>query len=339
MNIALAYSDQGTVAALTAALDGLEYRLAWAVKTGAEAIRRMEQQPVDVLLLSVRISDMTAADATRRLLSHASCAIILLAETTGLELSSVYDAMGAGAQDVVSAPRLDARGRVLGHEALLAKLRTAARLRGSPGRMSVAHTATSAPTDAAPIQLVAIGASTGGPQALFTILCALPRPFGAAILMVQHVDSEFSSGLAAWLESGSGIRVSLAQNGQAPEVGVALLASSSDHLVMMAGGTLRYRPEPRELIHRPSVDVLFASLAEHWRRPAVAALLTGMGRDGAEGMKKLRVAGWHTIAQDEATSVVYGMPKAAVQLGAVSKILPLAQIAGEIARHVAHRGI
>jgi two-component system response regulator WspF len=329
--IALADSDPNTQSALVAALDGVGYQLAWAVRSGAEAIRRIEQEPVDVLLLSARIADMTPADATRKLLGKAECAIILLAETSGLELSSVYDAMGAGAQDVVSAPRLDTRGRVSGHEALLAKLRTAGRLRGSSDKIPVA----SARSNAAPVPLVAIGASTGGPQALFSILSALPRPFEAAILIVQHVDSEFSSGLASWLESGSGMRVKLAQNGNVPELGAALLATSSDHLVMMAGGTLRYRPEPRELLHRPSVDVLFASLAEHWPRPAMAALLTGMGRDGAEGMKKLRTAGWHTVAQDQATSVVYGMPKAAVQLGAVSKILPLPLIAGEIAQYVA----
>lgn len=336
MIIALADNDSATLAAVTAALESVGHRPAWTARTGAEALRRHEQQPVDVLLLSARISDMTAANVTRQLLGKASCAVILLADTTGSELSSVYDAMGAGAQDVVSAPRLDARGRILDCEPLLAKLRTAGRLCGSLVKIPVASAVHVGQAGAAPLRLVAIGASTGGPQALFSILAALPRPFAAAVLIVQHVDSEFSAGLATWLESGSGLRVSLAQNGHAPQAGTALLASSNDHLVMTAGGTLRYRPEPRELLHRPSVDVLFASLAEHWPRPAVAVLLTGMGRDGAEGMKKLRSAGWYTIAQDEATSVVYGMPKAAAQLGAICKILPLPEIAKEIAHRVAH---
>jgi len=117
--------------------------------------------------------------------------------------------------------------------------------------------------------------------------------------------------------------------------GVAYLASSQDHLVVTAGGTLRYRGEPRDLAHRPSVDVLFGSLVEHWRTPGVAVLLTGMGRDGAEGMRKLRCAGWHTIAQDQASCVVYGMPKAAVLLDAASQVLPLSEISRAVYENTA----
>jgi chemotaxis response regulator CheB len=205
-------------------------------------------------------------------------------------------------------------------------LRIAGRLLGqSLGKIPTAALATkTSPT------VVAIGASTGGPQALLTILSALPKPFPGAVLLVQHVDSEFSQGLASWLEEGAGMPVRLAHRGDRPEPGCALLASSQDHLVLSSSGALLYRPEPRELPHRPSVDVLFTSLAEQHRQPGVAVLLTGMGRDGAEGMRRLRGAGWYTIAQDQASCVVYGMPKAAVQLGGACKSLPLAEIAHAI---------
>lgn len=335
MIVALVGVDPGTARALGAIFDGVEHRLAWSAKTGAQALRSLQREPVDVLLVSTRVSDLTAAELTRQALAQIPCSVILVADTAGADLSAVYDAMGAGAQDVVSAPHLDDRGRVMGGEPLLAKLRVAARLRGSSAKIPAVSGQFAL---SSPVPLVAIGASTGGPQALFTILSTLPRPFAGAILIVQHVDSEFSQGLAAWLEGGTGVRVRLAQDGGAPEAGTALLASSQDHLVVTAGGTLRYRAEPRELLHRPSVDVLFASLAEHWSKPAVAVLLTGMGRDGAEGMKKLRTQGWYTIAQDQVSSVVYGMPKAAVQLGAVCKVLPLGQIANEIAQRVQPRG-
>jgi two-component system, chemotaxis family, response regulator WspF len=321
--------DAGLARAVAAVLVGTEYRLLWSVKTGGEALRRNLTECVDVLLLSADVADLSAADITRRVLVQGPCAIILLADTGGLGISSVYDAMGAGAQDVVPPPRIDARGHVTGAEALLRKLRVAGRLRGySSGKIPNAAVSLAPPKNPQPI--LAIGASTGGPQALLTLLSALPKPFPAAILLVQHVDSEFSQGLATWLQEGSGIQVHLAHNGDTPLSGAALLASSQDHLVMTAGGSLRYRPEPRELAHRPSVDVLFESLAEHCRTPGVAVLLTGMGRDGAEGMLKLRGAGWHTIAQDQATCVVYGMPKAAAQLGAACKILALPAIAGQV---------
>ncbi len=325
--------DSNSARALAAALDGTEHRLAWSVKTAAEALRRNQTVRVDVLLLSAEVTDLSAADVTRQILAHGPCAIILLADTTGLGISNVYDAMGAGAQDVVPPPRLDARGRVSGADALLRKLRIAGRLLGlSSGKIPVAAV-THVPAKARPT-IVAIGASTGGPQALLTVLSNLPKPFPAAVLLVQHVDSEFSQGLATWLQEGSGMAVRLAHNGNTPQPGCALLASSQDHLVLTSSGSLRYRPEPRELPHRPSVDVLFTSLAEHWLQPGVAALLTGMGRDGAEGMSKLRAAGWHTIAQDQASCVVYGMPKAAVQLGAACRVLALPEIAAAISDQV-----
>jgi two-component system, chemotaxis family, response regulator WspF len=123
-----------------------------------------------------------------------------------------------------------------------------------------------------------------------------------------------------------------------PTPGVALLAGTEEHLIMAAGGSLRYTPLPRELPYRPSVDVLFGSLAQHWKTtPGVATLLTGMGRDGAQGLKKLRQAGWLTIAQDEASSVVYGMPKAAAQIGAAARVLALEDIAPEISHFVMRR--
>jgi chemotaxis response regulator CheB len=118
---------------------------------------------------------------------------------------------------------------------------------------------------------------------------------------------------------------------------MALLAGTEEHLIMAAGGSLRYTPLPRELPYRPSVDVLFRSLVQHWKTPGVATLLTGMGRDGAQGLKQLRQAGWLTIAQDEASSVVYGMPKAAAQLDAAARVLALEDIAPEISNFVLRR--
>jgi two-component system response regulator WspF len=269
---------------------------------------------------------------TRRLVSRRTCAVVLLAEPRS-ELSIAYDAMGAGALDVVTAPSFDDSGEVVGADALRVKLRTAGRLLGhSSGDVSSVQLGA-----AEPPPLVAIGASTGGPQAILTVLSALPKPFTGAVVIVQHVDGEFSGGLATWLSETSGMRVELARNGSVPTAGRALLAGGDEHLIMAAGGSLRYTAIPRDLPYRPSVDVLFGSLVKYWTVPGVAVLLTGMGRDGAQGLKKLHQGGWLTLAQDEATSVVYGMPKAAALLGAASRVLPIGGIAGEIVSFVTRR--
>lgn len=330
MKVALVDPDPQVARALERALAHSGYQLLWHATTGAEALQRCTTDPPELLLLGLRLNDLKPLEVTKRLVSRNTCAVVLLAGADG-DMSSVYEAMAAGALDVARAPRFDAGGELVGSTQLLAKLRTAARLLGHKSDERKAIPSISF----VPLPpLVAIGASTGGPQALSTVLSALPKPFPGAIIIVQHVDGEFSSGLATWLSETSGMLVELAKPGLVPTAGKALLAGTEEHLIMASGGSLRYTPNPRELPYRPSVDVLFASLAQHWRVPGMAVLLTGMGRDGAHGMSQLRQAGWFTVAQDEASSVVYGMPKAAVQLGAAMRVLPLDQVGMEAAHFV-----
>jgi two-component system response regulator WspF len=183
--------------------------------------------------------------------------------------------------------------------------------------------------------LVLLGASTGGPHALALILAGLretlSRDRRIAVVVVQHLDSNFAAGLGNWLGEQAGRPVRLIADGDRPEPGMILLSGTDDHLSLDPDGRLRYDAEPRSISYRPSVDVFFSSVAEFWPRPGVAALLTGMGRDGAEGLRQLRRRGWRTIAQDEATSVVWGMPRAAAEIGAAELVLPLPHIAQTIA--------
>jgi len=147
---------------------------------------------------------------------------------------------------------------------------------------------------------------------------------------VQHVDERFAGELAEWLNTHSVLPVRAAREGDRPVAGRALLASRAEHLIFGAGGILGYTPHPEATPYRPSVDRLFESALTGWTKPLVAVLLTGMGRDGAKGLRDLRDAGHFTIAQDEATSALYGMPKAAAQLDAAREILPLPRIAPRI---------
>ncbi|MHA7188416.1 chemotaxis protein CheB, partial [Burkholderia pseudomallei] len=186
-----------------------------------------------------------------------------------------------------------------------------------------------APQGALP-PLVAIGASAGGPTALTALLRRLPDDFPAALVIVQHVDQAFAIGMAQWLDGYSPLPVRIARQGSVPQAGEVLLAATNDHLHLTSRGVLAYTRRPEETPYRPSVDVFFHSVVDHWKGEAIGVLLTGMGRDGALGLKAMRTKGHYTIAQDEATSAVYGMPKAAAAIGAASAVLPLERIADQL---------
>jgi chemotaxis response regulator CheB len=190
------------------------------------------------------------------------------------------------------------------------------------------------PSPTAP-PLVAIGASTGGPPAVARILGALPPGFGHAVVVAQHVDPSFSAGLVAWLDGQTPLPVRRARPGDRPAAGTVYVAAADAHLFLTPDGVFSDLPNGAGNGCIPSVDLLFWSLAGG--PVGVAALLTGMGRDGAEGLLTLRRAGWHTIAQDENSSAVYGMPRVARDMDAAAEVLALAGIAPAIVAAVARR--
>jgi chemotaxis response regulator CheB len=174
---------------------------------------------------------------------------------------------------------------------------------------------------------------------LTTILAALPVDFPASVVIVQHVDKQFAQGLTVWFATHTKLQVRVAAEGDRLEPGQVYLAGRDRHLVMFSPTQLGYTTQPTNSSYCPSVDVFFRSVAKQWRGLAVGVLLTGMGRDGAEGLKALRDAGHHTIAQDKITSAVYGMPKAAAELDAAKEILALDKIAARLTNIVTkHHG-
>ncbi len=272
-------------------------------------------------------------------------AILVVTSSVTGNISKVYEAMGFGALDAVDTPVLGAGGKLEGAAALLQKLNVfeklldkAAAPRPAPAKVEALPRAQPAVAAGVPrTPLVAIGASTGGPKIVAQILGELPRNFPACVIVVQHVDSAFAPGLATWLGQQSRLPVHLAEQGQEPTAGQVFLAKTGDHLVLTSNRRLGYTAEPRDQCFRPSVDVFFQSLVRYWTPPGIAVLLTGMGRDGAEGMHALKRAGWHTIAQDQASSTVWGMPKAASEIGAATQVLPPLDIAQSILGRVLKR--
>ena len=187
--------------------------------------------------------------------------------------------------------------------------------------------------------LIAIGSSAGGPAALAVILSGLPSDFGASMIIVQHIDVQFAPLMAQWLNERCPLPVRIAQGGDRPRARTALIAATNDHLVLQKSGVLEYTTEPKDCSYRPSVDVFFESVVRHWRGNAVGVLLSGMGRDGAKGLKAMKNSGSFTIAQDRVSSVVYGMPKAAAEMGAAAEILPLDKIANRLIQFFPNRSL
>jgi len=298
-----------------------ECRLAWTAADGAQAVARCREDPPDIVLMDLLMPVMNGVEATRQIMARTPCAILIVTATVAGNLSLVYEAMGFGALDAVNMPVPGRDGRVPDSNPLPTKIRMLARLLGK-------HASTTPIPRVSPSDLlIAIGCSTGGPRALADIFARLPQDFRGSLVVVQHVDSAFAPGLRDWLASVTPLPVALVNPGDRPHAGAILLAATNDHLVIRSDGALDYSVEPASEPFRPSVDVFFESIARHWGGRSLGVLLTGMGRDGARGLLAMKRAGFQTIAQDEKTSLVFGMPRAAIELGAAEKILPLEAVA------------
>lgn len=303
-----------------------QHQLAWTALDGEEAVDLCRRDRPDLILMDLVMPRMDGVEATRRIMAHSPCAILIVTADVETSAPRIFAAMGAGALDAIDTPLLGSKGSLAGAGPLLTKIETIGRLieQDRPVSSALPH------KGASPERLIAIGASAGGPAALAAILNALPSDLPAGIVIVQHVDARFAEGLATWLGQHCALEVRLAREGDRVVPGQVLVAGTDDHLVFRTRTQLGYTSQPADHAYRPSVDVFFHSAARHWGGPLIGVLLTGMGSDGARGLMELHGLGHHTIAQDKASSAVFGMPKAAAALGAASEVLPLDAIAARL---------
>ncbi|HEY4117651.1 MAG TPA: chemotaxis-specific protein-glutamate methyltransferase CheB [Byssovorax sp.] len=302
----------------------------------------------DVATFDMVLPGKTGLEATEHIMAYFPTPIVIVSSSTNRgEMLSTYDALAAGAVDVLDKPDGSADddgwdSRLVARVKLVSKIKVIthprARIRDQTvGRVGTPPRAFAARSPLAERRLddvprpaaIGIGASTGGPGALLEILRALPSDLPVPVLVVLHVAPMFASALPDWLDRNTRVRVAEASAGErlknlAP--GTVLVAPPNKHLAV-ASGRVALTAAPERHFCRPSVDVLFESMALDLGASAVGCLLTGMGRDGAAGLLAMRRAGARTFAQDEATSVVYGMPREAALIGAAERVLPLERIA------------
>jgi two-component system chemotaxis response regulator CheB len=295
----------------------------------------------DVLTLDIEMPRMDGLTFLEKLMRGHPMPVIMISSLTDRGADTTLRALSLGAIDYVSKPKVDvSNGTIEQAEEIVAKVKAAAR-----ARVRIARTSAAVPVPltgrtyqfSATHKIVAIGASTGGTEALKELLSPLPADF-PGVVIVQHMPETFTRQFAARLDSLCKIRVKEAQDGDRILPGHALLAPGGHHMAVMRKGMEYavhiYRGE-RVNLHMPSVDVLFSSCAHNMGKNALGVLLTGMGADGAKGMLEMKQAGAFNIAQDESTSVVFGMPREAIKLDAVDKVLPLGYIPDALLQRLA----
>lgn len=322
-----------------------DFKLVGIANDGEEAVEAVQQHNPDVVLMDINMPKMDGVEATRRIvaLKH-PCQILVVTASLKLNMSYIFDCLSFGAVEAIKTPiigrnedfnlenqtvkELIDRIKIISNlSALLSPkklpqpdLKSDKDFNPRPGPIIKGKTAET---------IIAIGASTGGPQSLAAILQALPADLRSSMVLIQHIDADFAPGLAEWLDKNCDLDIYTAKAGDQLIAGTGYLCAGGKNLILENDFTLGYQFS-EETLYAPSIDVTFESVAKLYGSNAIGVLLTGMGKDGAQGLKAIRDAGGRTIAQDEASSLIYGMPKAAKEIGAAEFILSLEDIADKI---------
>ena len=347
MRVAIVNDLRIATEALRSVLVAGGHQVAWTALDGKESVVRAKTDPPELILMDLVMPIMDGAEATRQIRITAKIPILVVTSSVAANFDLATKAMSHGALDVVLLPTIKDDPAKDG-SSLLKRLKNIQNINIHTEKISSAmmQKLPYPPTQPYPpypsmgalsqneIKLVVIGGSTGGPAAFEKIVLGLGSKSDAAFIFLQHIGGEFCESFAKWLGRPGYLPLSIAQPGEKPTPGKILLANSDRHLIMKRDGSLDYSIEPTEIPFLPSVDVFMESLALNWKGVGIAGILTGIGRDGAKGLLALHQKGWTTFAQDEATSVVHGMPKAAADLGAAKYILPIDQVTDFLQRQL-----
>lgn len=305
---------------------------------GREGFDKVASLRPDVVTLDVKMPRMDGLECLRRIMAECPTPVLLLSSLTSEGADITLRGLELGAMDFVDKSSVQGHMNLLSlAEELQAKIRALASVPRRKLDAAIFLRARSPVPLPAPhprrADVVAIGTSTGGPPALQAIIPRLPEGLTSAVLIVQHMPAGFTKSLAERLDARSALRVREAEDGDAVTPGSVLIAPAGRHMKVRRRGTqtrVWLDDEPRAVLHRPSVDVLMASVARVYGSKVLGVVLTGMGSDGVEGLRAIRGAGGRTFAESEESCVIYGMPKAAVEAGVVDQSVPLDRMADEI---------
>ncbi len=318
-----------------------ELRVVGQAKTGAEAVELATRLKPDLVTMDIHMPVMDGFSATKEIMVQAPTPILIVSSSaSGREVELSLNAIRAGALMVIAKPDNPQSTRFDGRrEELVAMAKAMARVkvvrRWASQTQAVRPVSARQLASGAPVRLVAVAASTGGPAAVQRILSALPGDFAAPILVVQHIATGFVAGLADWLSASSSLRVKVAEHGEPLLKRTVFLAPDDRQLGVSPDGRVAVADAPPVNGFRPSGTYLFASAAQAYGASVAAVILTGMGSDGVAGLKAVKAAGGRILAQDEASSVVYGMPGEAVAAGVVDAVLAVDDVARRLAELVA----
>ncbi|MBX7152782.1 chemotaxis response regulator protein-glutamate methylesterase [bacterium] len=299
-------------------------------RNGREVIQMAETLRPDVITLDINMPVMNGLDAIRHIMAYRPTPILVITSSTDANIA--FQSLSVGALEVLEKPELEESYTSKKYEEFTRKIKLIARVK------VVTHISGRTPRKKTPSRkpvlqkIIGIVCSTGGPRALAAIFGRLPKNLSAPILVVQHISEGFTSGLVEWLQDVSPLKVKIAETDEPVEKGVVYVADSGKHLAITRDYVIDLSDTEPSNGQKPSGDILFESMARSSGANSIGVILTGMGRDGADGLKEIRNAGGKTIAQNEATSLIFGMPKAAIELDAAEWVLPLDQIADEIVR-------
>ncbi|KFC75631.1 Chemotaxis response regulator protein-glutamate methylesterase [Bosea sp. LC85] len=308
------------------------------------AVRRLQNELPDVMILDIEMPGMDGLTFLRKIMAQRPIPVIICSTLTETGSRALFDALEAGAVDVLPKPRIDTRNALIETaDRLRHSVRAAAqaRLRPRHARPPVEEKLTADVIMPPPVpgrvrsetdRIVCIGISTGGTETLREVLTALPVTC-PGIAVVQHMPEKFTAAFARRLNGICAVEVKEAEDGDELRAGRVLIAPGNRHMLLQRSGTqyrVAIKDGPHVSRHRPSVDVLFRSAAQYAGANALGLIMTGMGDDGARGLLEMRKAGAHTLAQDEESCVVFGMPKEAIELGAAQRVIGLGRVPQEI---------
>lgn len=301
---------------------------------GLEAIEKNKELKPDIITMDIEMPAMDGLEAIEKIM--AVRAVPILVVTTYGDAKTAFAAISKGALDLVVKPdvNIEAAGEFIKKIKLLSKVKVFTHIAGKFGA------AKRPPGPALPVikgeasadRAVAIASSTGGPDALSVILSMLPEKFPYPLLIAQHISDGFAKGMVEWLGNLTKVKIKVAEEGEALAAGTAYVSPSERHMAVSGSKKISFTDRRPTDIYRPSCDILLSSVADAFGDRSVGIILTGMGNDGVMGMKRIKEAGGLTIAQDENSSVVFGMPKVAIENGFVDRVLPIENIGMELAK-------